>query len=228
MMIIIMRMTTTTTEKKMKTMMKLCVSAGCKEDGIHLLRDTNLDLKVTVLCESDWLVVLQRHDGSVDFYRDWEAYKNGFGSPTGEFWLGLETMHRLTSGQPWELQVTLGDWEGNVTCANYNNFSISSAAENYTLYADYLEDRSQVNDSLALHSGYQFSTYDADNDIKPRNNNCAVKLHGAWWFIKCGESHLTGPYVNGTYANGTEGIRWIKWRVPPYSLKFAQMKIRPV
>lgn len=31
---------------------------------------------------------MKRLDGSVDFYRDWNDYKNGFGELTGEFWLG--------------------------------------------------------------------------------------------------------------------------------------------
>ena len=31
---------------------------------------------------------MRRQDGSVDFRRDWEDYKVGFGALTGEFWAG--------------------------------------------------------------------------------------------------------------------------------------------
>ncbi|XP_041378998.1 ficolin-1-like, partial [Gigantopelta aegis] len=32
-----------------------------------------------------WTVIQQRTNGSVDFYRNWTDYKEGFGSLTGEF-----------------------------------------------------------------------------------------------------------------------------------------------
>ena len=31
---------------------------------------------------------MRRQDGSVNFIREWEDYKRGFGSLSGEFWAG--------------------------------------------------------------------------------------------------------------------------------------------
>ncbi|XP_063792366.1 ficolin-2-like isoform X2 [Pseudophryne corroboree] len=57
---------------------------------------------IKVLCDMDtddggWIVFQRRWDGSVDFFRDWDAYKKGFGSRLNEFWLGNDNLQKITS-----------------------------------------------------------------------------------------------------------------------------------
>ena len=80
-------------------------------------------------------------------------------------------------------------------------------------------------DSLNYYNGQAFSTKDRDNDLW--SGNCAIQLHGAWWFKYCPDSDLNGRYFNESDRFNTRGINWVTWKIYWYSLKGASMKIRP-
>lgn len=44
-----------------------------------------------------WTIIQRRFNGTIDFYRNWNNYKNGFGDLRSEFWLGNEKIHQLTN-----------------------------------------------------------------------------------------------------------------------------------
>lgn len=48
-----------------------------------------------------------------NFNRDWADYKNGFGDPAREFWLGNENIYMLTNNEDYMLRIELEDFEGN-------------------------------------------------------------------------------------------------------------------
>lgn len=75
----------------------------------------------------------RRRDGSVDFYQAWNEYKNGFGNLNGEFWLGLDKIHRLTVHGDYKLRVDLEDLEGNKAYAEYSSFGVASEKVKYVL-----------------------------------------------------------------------------------------------
>ena len=74
----------------------------------------------------------KRLDGSVDFYRGWDDYKRGFGNLNGEFWLGLDKIHRLTK-QRSRLRVDLEDTTGKTAYAEYDFFGVASENSKYKL-----------------------------------------------------------------------------------------------
>ena len=91
-----------------------------------------------VLCDQTtegggWTVFQKRLDGSVNFYLKWADYKSGFGDLNGEFWLGLDKIHRLTLDNNSMLRVDLEDFEGETRYAEYNLFGVTSEKDNYRL-----------------------------------------------------------------------------------------------
>ena len=57
-----------------------------------------------------------------DFYRDWAAYKAGFGDLNKEFWIGNEQIHQLTKSGDMMLRVELEAWDGRTAWAEYDTF----------------------------------------------------------------------------------------------------------
>ncbi|KAL9985725.1 hypothetical protein ACROYT_G008163 [Oculina patagonica] len=172
-----------------------------------------------------WTVFQKRLDGSVDFYRDWADYKNGFGDLNGEFWLGLDKIHRLTQSENGKLRVDLEDWEGNTKYAEYDSFAIGDEASKYSLSLGSYS--GSAGDSLTLHNGYPFTTKDQDNDSW--GSNCAVGFKGAWWYTACHHSNLNGLYHHGgQHSSYADGVNWYHWKGHYYSLKRSEMKIRSV
>lgn len=82
-------------------------------------------------------------------------------------------------------------------------------------------------DSLNVHNGIKFSTFDKDQDAS--EINCAKKYLGAFWYNAW---HHTNP--NGVYRWGADntlyavGVEWSVWKGYDYSLNAISFKIRPV
>ena len=111
--------------------------AGERESDVYTINPDGSG-NIDVFCDQKtagggWLVFQKRLDGSVDFYRGWAEYKRGFGPLTGEFWLGLDKIHRLASSGSYQLRVDLEDFAGNTYYAEYDFLQVASESEKYTL-----------------------------------------------------------------------------------------------
>ncbi|XP_078573871.1 uncharacterized protein LOC144860519 isoform X2 [Branchiostoma floridae x Branchiostoma japonicum] len=185
-----------------------------------------------------WTVIQRRQDGSVPFDKLWAEYEQGFGNPSGEYWLGLRNIHSLTTQKQSELYVYLEDWEMNSRFARYSTFSVGDADSKYTAtidgYSGNATDSLGPSDDGGRHSinNRQFSTTDQDN--AGAYSNCAVKFgQGGWWYTpSCSWALLNGQYLTGcsvpsATCSHADGIVWESWRGYQYSLKKTVMMIRP-
>ncbi|PIK50010.1 putative ficolin-2 [Apostichopus japonicus] len=168
----------------------------------------------------------RRVNGSVNFYRPYFDYVLGFGNLLKEFYLGNEFIHALTNQHNYELLIILFDGEGNSRFANYRPFRLGDYSSDYQLFVRGYS--GNAGNSLGYHSKSKFSTFDRDNDNNPAEN-CARTFGSGWWFADCDlKSNLNGKYLRGGAHNQRgKGITWKKWKGLDYSLKFAEMKIKP-
>ena len=174
-----------------------------------------------------WTVFQRRQDGSQSFYRGWDDYVMGFGDLSGEFWLGLDKIHRLTNGVVTTLRIDLGDFEGNTAFAKYTTFLVLNSSTNYVLnVAGY---SGNAGDALTggdqNENGQQFTTIDRDNDSL-NSGNCALTFRGAWWYDRCHDGNLNGLYHGGSHTSFADGVNWEPWMGHYYSLRFSEMKLR--
>lgn len=173
---------------QVKTLHQSCKDQKLKKkSGRYVLHPVTEEEPFEGYCEQDkfdggWLVIQHRFNGSVDFYRGWKDYRNGFGAIGGEFWLGLETVHRLTKDKNFTLMIEMEDFNGGYAYAKYDRFEIGSEDEWYSLkrLGSY---SGTAGDGMLYSAGMNFTTWDSDHDQS--SENCAVQRYGAWWYKSC-------------------------------------------
>ncbi|VDI66500.1 ficolin [Mytilus galloprovincialis] len=191
----------------------------CKTGIYEIIRNSTIN----VLCEmkytgGGWTIFQRRMNGNVDFYRDWDSYKVGFGNMSDEFWLGNTYLNLLTNPGIFTLRIELEDFDGNYRYAEYTHFSISDETSGFKLkFSTYTGD---AGNCLAIHKGQIFSTKDKNNI------GCAKGFKGGWWYNNCHDTNLNGLYLSGTFASYADGVTWKLWRGEQYSLKSTRMMFR--
>lgn len=202
------------------------------QSGVHIIYPSDPRFGVPVYCDMDtpggpWTVIQRRMDGTVNFHRGWDQYVAGFGDVNGEYWLGLEFIHKITMKKQ-KLLVEMTDFEGGKASAMYSSFSVGGDCDGYKLIVSGFTNGG-AGDSLTYHNHRRFSTFDKDQDHW--GNNCAKVYGGGYWFNNCHHSGPNGEYLWGNLAQGApahRGIIWNSWKGNIYSLKSISFKIHPV
>lgn len=108
---------------------------GSTSSGIYLIYPIEGADPVRVYCDMEtdnggWTVIQRRGKfaaSRLSFHQDWNAFKNGFGEPNQEFWLGNEAVHQLTNktSKGYSLKVELrNSRNGTLWVALYRRFAL--------------------------------------------------------------------------------------------------------
>ncbi|XP_023677753.1 angiopoietin-related protein 6 [Paramormyrops kingsleyae] len=206
------------------------LDSGQLTSAIYLLQPLRTNRLLQAWCEQNqahggWTVIQRRQDGSVNFFRTWEQYKQGFGNLDGEYWLGLEHLYWLSAQAVYRLRVVLEDWQGRQVFAEYDSFRLEPESDSYRLRIG--EYRGTAGDSLSWHNNKAFTTLDRDRD--GYSGNCAHYQKGGWWYHMCAHSNLNGVWYRGGHYRSRyqDGVYWAEFHGGSYSLKKVAMMIKP-
>ncbi|CAL8386588.1 unnamed protein product [Boreogadus saida] len=194
-----------------------------------------------MLADGGWTVFQRRTGSTVSFRQNWVAYRNGFGEPGEDQWLGLERVYSLTRSPwtSWVLRVDLWDHEGGTAYAQYSDFWLAGERQAYRLTVGSYQ--GNAGDAIkGLYpgidqNGFGFSTMDQDNDgCHPclfgdiLEIHCARSMDQGWWFSRCGSASLNGEWhPSGQHLGWRSGLHWETWKGPaPYSASASRMMIK--
>ena len=206
---------------------------GERTNGLYQIKLFELRT-IQVFCDHEttpggWTVIQHRFDGSENFYRSWEEYKQGFGQLHREHWLGNEYISLLTaqaaiSGSELRVDMKFAKLPTQYHML-YGNFDVGRETTGYQLH---VVDK-KTTFGMELHNGMKFSTFDKNQDPNPYVN-CAVAMHAGWWFSDCErDANLNQSCnLNGLYdllESRTEMKNVFSWKAY-YRLGASEMKVR--
>ena len=185
--------------------------------------DAPCDMKTDI---GGWIVFQRRVDASVNFARKWNEYKSGFGDLNGNFWLGLDKIHKLAGpGKGAILRVDIKHISSatHLWYAEYSRFEISDESNGYKLTVGGYSGNAR--DSLSYHNGRKFSTIDKDQD-NYYGRHCAKALQGAWWYRSCHYSNLNGLFPGTASHPHRQYMSWYYLHSKYGGIIFSEMKIQ--
>ncbi|XP_070173321.1 fibrinogen-like protein 1 [Littorina saxatilis] len=155
-----------------------------------------------------WTVIEDRLDsnsaelGAEGFARTFADYEKGFGSLTGNHFIGLKNINALTKAANMRLMVDMYNEDYDRRTGQFTTFQVAGPSDDYEL-------------TIGGHNGSVGSSLVADSNGKPFSakgkdnggNGCPDKAKAGWWFSDeegdCGTCNLNGPIDTDSFACDT-------------------------
>ena len=188
--------------------------AGVAPSGEYWVQLAPAEPALLLSCDMEtdsggWTVFQRRQNDTeqLDFFRDWQSYRDGFGNVSGQFWLGNELIHRLTTRRPQQLRIDLFSFEDEHRFAQYQSMTLSGEDDFYRIAINTLS--GNAGGSFSSCNGQQFTTKDSDHDTY--SGSCALLYFGGWWYTSCHGSNLNGLYLWGDTDLYARGVCFSSW-----------------
>ena len=156
------------------------------------------------------LLIQQKTDRSDSFNRSWAEFKVGFNDTRGNYWLGNDLLHQLTTNGRYKLRFDLQFLNLSWSFAEYSSFVVLSERNNYRLLVSGYS--GNAGDALSYQNRMTFSTYDRDTDRW--SNNCAATRGGGFWYNDCAWCKVNGV---------RDEFEWYRPRTRSYDLQSTRM-----
>ncbi|XP_078492180.1 fibrinogen-like protein A [Ciona intestinalis] len=197
---------------------KAILDSGLRTSGKYQIQLNDLNV-VEVYCDMEtdgggWTVIQRRIDGSVNFERNLASYSAGFGNRDGNYWLGLSTMHKLTTTDSYDLRVDVTGCNRVKKYAQYSTFRVQSPNSYILEVSGY---SGNAGDTLGRSNGQMFQTVD--------HFGVHCRRRGGWWAGGCSYASLNGLYAPCRTGEITAG--WYYFNNEHLGARFIEMKIRP-
>ncbi|XP_065074205.1 microfibril-associated glycoprotein 4-like [Ochlerotatus camptorhynchus] len=179
------------TNSQQTTVVSSCKKVPLDASGVYLFQPSESIYPYPVYCDQEsfigsqgWIVIQNRKEnGQLSFDRDWTEYRDGFGDPRNEFWLGLEKIYQLMKrDEKYELLVMMRKKNGKTEAARYSTVSIGGEEDGYALELGSYAFGS-AGHTMEFSNKAKFSTPDSNHD--GAGKECAQQLRSGWWFSDC-------------------------------------------
>ncbi|XP_047474475.1 fibrinogen-like protein 1 [Penaeus chinensis] len=216
---------------------------GFTESGVYTIYPRNSDKSVAVWCDMEtdgggWTVFLNRaqQPEQLNFSMSWEAYADGFGDPSAEYWLGNKYLHAITKSGAYTLRIDAQNLMGETRFGKWLQFGIGDENSKFKIKVSDYSTESTLGDVLTEvdqngekynPNGMKFSTMDQDNDRR-EGKSCSKSFgYGGWWYNNCYRLNPTAPL--GTRNDDNTKARLYYWGPDIYTvqgIQALQLKIR--